>query len=280
METILNYEIFTYRDFTMTTFTVVQIISILVFMRVFIYLVGRTFRKYFKARGLDEGRAFVIARFFNYGVYIIAFMLIVHTLGISMSGLLLGSAGLLVGIGFGLQKAFSDFISGIILMVEGDIAVGDKVIVDGQIGMIRSIGVRSSKVMTRDEAEHIIPNSTLVGDNIVNLSMNSPRCRFSVDIGVSYGSDPEEVRSVLLPCADHVNNILPSPPPAVLFSGYGDSSLDFKFLFYTTDYLEIEKIKSDVRYEIFRALKKHSIEIPFPQRDVWIRSADKSSASN
>ncbi len=272
MEGILNYQIFSYKEFSITTFTFVQIAAILLVMRLITFLARRALRRYFLTRGLDEGRAFVISRFFNYAIYIITFLLIINVVGISMSGLMLGSAGLLVGIGFGLQRAFSDFVSGLILMVEGDISVGDKVVVDNEVGIIRSIGVRSSKVTTRDEAEHIIPNSNIVENNIVNLSMNAPRCRFFVNVGVSYGSDPENIRRILLQSREGIPGILDEPPPSVQFTDFGDSSLDFKLFFYTQDYLNVPRIKSDLRFRIFQLFKENKVEIPFPQRDLWVKS--------
>ena len=271
MSEIFSYS-FSIGSVTISTFTIIQLLAIVIGVRLFIYFSRRALSKYFKRRGLDEGRVFAISKFVKYFTYAIGFVMITHTLNLSMNGLMLSSAGLFVGIGFGLQQTFSDFLSGIILLVEGDVQVGDQIIINEEIGTIRSIGARTCKIETPDQKEHIIPNSQIVGNHVVNLSMDTPQSRFFVDIGVSYNSDPDQVTKILLSCATKHNLILGLPIPTVQFSNFGDSSLDFKLQFYTSRYMEVERTKSDLRYRIFKELKDNNIQIPFPQRDLWIKN--------
>ena len=183
-----------------------------------------------------------------------------------------GSAALLVGFGLGLQQTFNDLVSGIILLSESSVSVGDVVTVDGIVGKVNRIGLRTSEVESMDEITIVIPNSKLVVDNVINWSYNGKHSRFQISVGVAYDADPEEVKKILLRIADSQIELSTQPKPSVQFVEFGDSSLNFKLHFYTKDFWNIERIKSDLRFKVFAAMKKAGIEIPFPQTDVWVRS--------
>ena len=271
INSFLNQDLLTIGSYSITLYAVLQVLLLLGVMRISLTLITRSLKRYFKRRQIDQGRAFAFSRMIKYTIYFITGIMILTILNINYDAILYGSAGLLVGIGFGLQQIFSDFLSGIILLIEGDIEVGDQVMIENEIGTIRSIGARSSKVETRDHNEHIIPNSTIIGNRIVNLSLDVEHTRFSIDVGVSYDSSPTIIKQLLLNCANENVEVLNTPPPTVQFREFGDSSINFKLLFCIKDFMEVERIKSDLRFSIFESFRKNKIEIPYPQRDVWIK---------
>ncbi len=198
--------------------------------------------------------------------------MILKTFGAQLSVLLLGSAGLLVGIGFGIQKTFHDFLSGIILLIEGDVEVGDIVVIDGMVGVIQRIGLRTSKVKTRDMVSIIVPNSNLVTNLVTNWSHTQSPARFEVDFSVSYNSDIDLVENVVLTTISNVKDVLERPASSLFLIDYGDSALLFKLYFFSDEFFYIEKVKSDIRKALFKAFNQNNIEIPYPQRDVWIKN--------
>ena len=180
---------------------------------------------------------------------------------------------LLVGLGLGLQQIFQDIMSGIAILFEGSLKVGDIVeIQDNIIGRVIEIGLRTSKIETRDNIIMVVPNSKFVTDIVINWSHMEKKTRFHIDVGVAYGSDVEKVSQVLLQCAEDINKISKTPPPFVRFSDFGNSSLDFQLYFWTTETFQVEYIKSEIRYKIDSAFRANGVHIPFPQRDVHIKS--------
>ncbi len=272
----LGYELFTIsEDQALHLGQVLTAILILIAARLLIVIISRTIlKRFFKKRKVDIGRQYAIITFLKYIIYTVAILWAMQSLGIKFSVLLGGAAALLVGIGLGLQQTFNDLVSGIILLSEGTVEVGDIVSVDGIIGTVKSIGFRTSKVETRDEISIIIPNSKLVVDNVVNWSHNEVPTRFQVNVGVAYSSDVEMVTSLLLQAANGHKDVLKKPEPKVMFKDFGSSSLDFQLHFFSNEYLRVDFIKSEIRYKIMEFFRMHKVEIPFPQRDLWIRSAD------
>ena len=276
---ILGIQLFTiWGDHTLHLGQVLWALIILVVARLLIVLISRTIlKRFFKKRKVDIGRQYAIITFLKYIIYTIAILWAMQALGIKFSVLLGGAAALLVGIGLGLQQTFNDLVSGIILLSEGTVEVGDIVSVDGIIGTVKSIGFRTSKVETRDEISIIIPNSKLVVDNVVNWSHNEAPTRFQVSIGVAYSSDVELVTNLLLQAAKDHKDVLEKPEPKVMFKDFGASSLNFQLHIFSNEYLRIDFVKSEIRYKIMELFRKHNIEIPFPQQDVWVRNASEFS---
>lgn len=196
----------------------------------------------------------------------------IESLGFQINVLLAGSAALLVGIGFGLQPIFADLVSGLFLLFEGTVKIGDVIEADGVVGKIHQINLRSTEVRTRDNMIIIVPNSKFVVEKVVNWSHNAESVRFYVDIGVAYGSDVEMVMRVLKEEMDRNSGIERTPGSFVRFTSFGDSSLDFQLIFWTNDPFNVENLKSDLRRAIHARLKAEKIEIPFPQRDIHIRT--------
>lgn len=225
----------------------------------------------YRNRNIDEGSQYALNQLLKYVIYVAAFIIALEALGINMTLVLGGAAALLVGIGLGLQQTFNDFISGIVLLFERTISVGDVVSINGSFGTVHRIGMRSSIVQTRDNMTVVVPNSKLVNDVINNWSHDNPVVRFEVNTSVAYGSDTELVKKLLLDAVQVVPRVLTRPVPFIRFTDFGDSALHFQILFFTRDHLYNEDIKSDIRFEIDRLFRENDIKIPFPQRDIWLR---------
>jgi small-conductance mechanosensitive channel len=196
----------------------------------------------------------------------------VENMGIDLTVLWGGLAALLVGIGLGMQDVFKDFISGIILLSERSVEVNDIVNVNGKIGRIKKIGLRTSLMRGRDDTMLILPNSSLVSNNVMNWTHQNNKVRFSVSVGVAYGTNTDLVKSLLLAVAVDNNKVLTYPAPFIRFTDFGNSSLNFELFFWSEELMRIENIISDLRFAINDAFLKHQITIPFPQQDVWLRS--------
>ena len=269
----LNFELLHLKAFTLTVADICSALLVIVLARILLYLLKKyVLQLFFKRRNVAIGQQFAINQLIKYALYPIVIILVMQSLGIQPSVLLAGGAALLVGIGLGLQQTFKDLFSGIILLVEGTVRVDDMVVINDTIVMVKEIGLRTSKVETRDEIVKIVPNSKLVEDTVINWSHNNRATRFHIDVGVAYGSDLGLVKSLLLKAADEHGQILKTPPSIVQFREFGASSLDFKLFFYSYEFLRIEVVKSDLRFRVDELFRQHAITIPFPQQEVWFRN--------
>ena len=227
--------------------------------------------------GIDFGKGQTVFQIIKYFAWVITIVFIVSSLGISVTVLMAGSAALFVGLGFGVQSLFNDFVSGLIILFEGTIRINDVVELEsGIIGKVHEIGLRTSKVLTRDNIITIIPNNNFVGKNVINWTYNEHKTRFKVEVGVAYGSDVRLVEKILIACALEHEKIYKEPKPMVQFNNFGESSLDFSLFFWIDDSFWVEMIRSDLRFAINDKFKSHQIQIPFPQRDLHIRSGHNS----
>ncbi|GAB4259523.1 MAG: mechanosensitive ion channel [Saprospiraceae bacterium] len=272
MEEFLNYT-FSFGKYQIAVIDLLLILAILVFARIVIWIVNRIIlTSYFKRKNLDVGRQFAVRQIVMYLIWAFTVFAILEMLGVA-TAVMAGLAAFLVGIGLGLQDVFKDLASGIIILIEGTANVGDMIEIDGQPAVVREIGLRTSVVETRDQVSILIPNSRLVVDSVINWSHNRDIRRFNVSVGVAYGSDVEKVTELLLQAAAEHPNVLENPAPVVFFEDFGNSSLDFNIYFYSRELFGIPRVRSEIRYSINRLFKEHNIEIPFPQRDLWIRNA-------
>ncbi|NJC28247.1 mechanosensitive ion channel family protein [Neolewinella antarctica] len=235
-------------------------------------LTGFILRNYYTRSKIDSGSQFAINRLLTYFIYFIGVLLIIQAMGFNLLVIWTGAAALLVGIGIGLQQTFNDLICGVIILFERSVKVGDVVELSGhQVGTVRKVGARTSVLETRDDIIIFVPNSKLIGENVTNWSQVSRIARFHVKVGVAYGSDTTLVKEILLQVADDHPRILKTPKPIVLFLDFGDSSLDFDLLFYSRDFIRIEGVKSEIRFAIDDAFRAKGVEVPFPQRDLWVK---------
>ncbi|MAS39239.1 MAG: mechanosensitive ion channel protein MscS [Flammeovirgaceae bacterium] len=204
---------------------------------------------------------------------LIGTIIIIQAVGIDLSALSLLAGALGVGIGFGFQKVTDNLISGLTILVEEPIKVGDRVEVGEVSGDIVNISLRATTIVTNDNISIIVPNSEFISSQVINWSHNNRIVRFRLPVGVSYEEDPEIIKKLLLEVADENPNVQKEPKPKVFFEKFGDSSLDFKLGIWTSSHTDKpEFIRSEINYAIFQKFRDNNIKIPFPQRDVHIKS--------
>ncbi|MEM6265036.1 MAG: mechanosensitive ion channel domain-containing protein [Bacteroidota bacterium] len=276
----LNRSLFRVNKFDLTLSSLLQIAVILMVARLSIELVQRfVLAGKVSTDRLDEGRRYAVFQIFKYLTYVLAILLSLSSVGLDINVLIASSAALLVGLGFGMQGIFNDVISGIVILFEGTIEVNDIVDVGGLVGRVKEIRLRTTEIETKDSVGIIVPNSKFTGDNVINWSHTATETRIRVSVGVSYDSDVQTVKRVMIECAQNHGDILKYPKPTVFFQEFADSSLNFDLVFWIIKNFETERIQSDIRYAIFAAFKKQNIQIPFPQRDLhFISDTRKPSA--
>lgn len=276
LKEIFNYTLLTAKEFDVTVFEVFTIILILVGTSILVRVLKRIFNAREQSKRFDSGRSHAILQILRYVIWIMAILFSMETIGIKITLLLAGSAALLVGLGLGLQQIFQDIMSGVTILFEGVLKVGDIVeIEDNVIGKVKETGLRTSKIETRDNIILIVPNSKFVNDIVINWSHLEKKTRFRIEVGVAYGSDVQKVTELLLKCAKENEKVSKTPQPFVRFNDFGESSLDFQLFFWTTDTFYVENTKSLIRYAIDAAFRENGVQIPFPQRDVHIKSRAK-----
>lgn len=214
---------------------------------------------------IDEGIKHSLSSGFSFLGYVIAALLAIAIMGGSLTNFALVAGALSVGIGLGLQNIVNNFVSGIILLFERPIKVGDWVVIAGEEGRVKQINIRSTEIETFKRSSVIIPNASLLSGTVTNLTHSNNWARYTISVGVAYGSDTEKVRTILLECAQSNKRVLKKPEPYVLFQNFGNSSLDFELRFYVSDIWAGWTVPSDLRYEINRRFLEEGIEIPFPQ---------------
>jgi small-conductance mechanosensitive channel len=270
----LKYELLHFGSFRLIMGNLLMAVLILLSIWLFLFLVRRTIeRPRIDPHSLDRKRRHSIFLITKYFVWVIGIVIVLEVLGVKVTILLAGSAALLVGIGLGLQAIFSDFVSGLFLLFEGTIKVGDILEADGVVGRVTEINLRNSKVMTRDGVTIIVPNSKFVVEKVINWTHNADSVRFNVELGVAYGSDVEEVIVCLTETLQEHPKVEKEPVPFVRFISFGESSLDFHLIFWTKEIFLVENVKSDVRRMVYKKLKEKNIVIPFPQRDLHIKTS-------
>jgi small-conductance mechanosensitive channel len=231
--------------------------------------------KILEKKGTDKGVSHAVGTIFRYVFVVIGLIIVFQATGIDLSAItvLIGALG--VGIGFGLQNITNNFISGIIILFERPIKVGDRVELpelENLTGDVINISARSTTIITNDNIAILVPNSKFISDTVINWSYNDANVRFNIPVGVAYKEDPEVIRKILVDVAKSHPGVLKDPAPDVLFDEYADSSLNFLLRIYTSEYSRKPRVlKSELYYKIFEKFKEKGIEIPFPQRDVYVK---------
>ena len=208
--------------------------------------------------------------FARYFIYLVVVFITMQNMGVQMSAILAASAALLVGIGLALQTFFQDIISGIFILLDQSVHVGDIIEIDGKVGRVVEIKLRTTRAVTIDNKVLVIPNHKYLTSILYNWTENGSKTRESISVGVAYGSDVELVKELLIQAATSHPKVMKHPPPLVLFMDFGDSSLNFKLIFTLNNSFEAVMPQSDIRFEINRLFKENNITIPFPQRDVHL----------
>ncbi|MBN1338892.1 MAG: mechanosensitive ion channel [Bacteroidales bacterium] len=270
---IINYKIVESENLTINIYNLLLASIIILAGVIIIRVIGGVFKRMIRKGRLDKGAGWSLFLVIKYIFWVILVLIVLETFGVKISIFLASIAALLIGVGLGIQQVFNDIASGIIILIERHLKVGDVIqIEDGTVGRVLSIGVRSSKIKTRDDIIMIIPNSKFVNDKVINWSLIEEKTRFHVDVGVAYGSDVEAVENILLACAGKNPEICSDPAPFVRFLSFAESSLDFQLFFWVENAFLVENIKSSLRFSINRDFKINGIHIPFPQRDLHFKS--------
>jgi small-conductance mechanosensitive channel len=224
---------------------------------------------------LAIGARYTVGRVLSYLIWAAGGMLALNAVGINATSLAAFGAALGVGLGFGLQDIVKNFVAGLIVLLERPVAVGDRIEIDNKTGDVIEIRTRSTVIRTNDEVYLIVPNSKFITDTVTNWSYRSSRIRFHVPIGVAANSNPRLVEEALLASARRVEGILPEPTPSVYFKGFGAYTLDFELLCWTKQMLSRRPaFVSEVNHAMWEELTRRGIEIPNPQRDLHIRTAE------
>ena len=277
---IWAFQILSFETMDIRVYHIVGVILIFFLTRLVIRFTRRILNREIQRRNLDAGRTLAIYQIAKYLIIVVSIAVGLEMLGFQVTILLAGSAALLVGVGLGLQQTFNDFISGIILLFEGTVLVGDIVEVGGIVGRVDRIDMRTSEICARDNTIIIVPNSKLVNDNVINWSHNRKETRFSLRVGVAYGSDVQLVKRLLESAAQEHENVTDENPARARFIDFGDSALVFDVLFWTNNMFRIEQIKSDIRFAIDQKFRENGIVIPFPQRDLHLKGGGSIPAGD
>ena len=262
-----------------TSITLWSLISFLILTWLLFYLTNKLKNwivyKILSNSKIELGVRLAVGTIIRYLVLVLGLIIVLQTVGIDLSTLTILAGALGVGIGFGLQNVTNNFVSGIIILFERPIKVGDRIQVGDVNGDVVNISMRSTTVVTNDNISVIVPNSEFISSTVVNWSHTDRNVRFNILVGVSYNADPEKVKQILLDVADKEEGVLKSPKPDVLFDEFADSSLNFKLRIWTSTYITTPGVlKSRLYFEIFKKLKENNIEIPFPQRDLHIKNTE------
>lgn len=269
---ILNYTIIDTDKLTISVYNVLLACFILFATVIILKIIRRIFRGFIESGRLDKSTSWSIFQIVKYFIWVIVLVIVIESVGVDISILLASVAALLVGVGLGIQQLFNDLASGLILLIERNLKIDDVIqLEDGIVGRVINIGLRTSEIKSRDDIIMIIPNSKFVNERIINWSHVDQKTRFEINVGVAYSSDVRLVEKILISCAESSDRISIDIKPFVRFENFGDSSLDFKLFFWADHLFEIEKIKSDIRFNINESFKENEIQIPFPQRDVNMR---------
>lgn len=262
---ILDFKLFTVGK---ADISVSSLIFLVIFILALNFIVKIIRKLVYRSQKLDESKKFTIFSLIKYVLYVVGFILGMNMIGINVSVLMGASAALLVGIGLGLQNIFSDFVSGIVLLLDSSIKVGDIIEVDNLVCQVKEINLRTTTVLTRDDKYVILPNTFLTKNNLFNWTHSNLNSRFDIQVGVAYSSDVQTVMDILKSVTAANPKVAKTPEPFVRFNDYADSALIFNVYFWSSDPFRVENLKSELRVKYFEAFREHDIEIPFPQRVV------------
>lgn len=276
---LINTELFKIGSISITISMVAVVFLIILITQFFLFLFRKILNPFFRKKNINTARQKALFQLVKYLVWVLAFAFTLEFLGFKITILIAGSAALLVGLGLGLQQIFQDLVSGIFILMEGTIREDDVIEIDGLVGKILMINLRTSKVLSRDGIVIIVPNHKFINENIINWSHSSEATRFKVSVSVAYGTDVENVRIILVECLKNHPDVLlgknnDTKSPFARLIDFGDNGIHFELYFWSNNIFRIENTKSDIRFEINKRFIENGIVIPFPQRDVHMIKID------
>ena len=268
LKDFLNYSLPITEDIHIEVKTILFVIIVFIITGLFLKLIKKIVNR--KLDEEDKGKFKAVFSFVKYFVYTIVLVIALESSGIKVGVILAGSAALLVGIGLGLQTLFQDIMSGIFILVDKSLHVNDIIEIEGKVGKVDEIRLRTTRAITIDDKVLIIPNHKFLTNSLFNWTQNGTQTTENIAIGIAYGSDVELVKNILIDVAKAHPKVIKTITPRVLFTDFGDSALRFKLLFVINHSYEHLTIKSDLRFAIDKKFRENNISIPFPQRDVHL----------
>ena len=269
---ILNYSIIKIGSFDFRVSSILGIFLLIIFATIALYLVKRTI---YRTKKIEEGKKYSIYNLFKYIIITFAAANGLQVVGLDISVILAGSAALLVGLGIGLQTLFKDFVSGIILLIDASIKVGDVIVVNDLVCQIKEIKLRTTTAITRDDKYIILPNSMLTSSQIQNWTHLSDTSRFEVQANIDYQTEIRQVEKILLDIVSKNSSVVKNPKPFVRFNDFGESTISFSVFFWTQDLFKVENICSEIRFKIFEKFNKHKIKTSFTPEEIVINGHQK-----
>lgn len=250
----------------------VKSIAVLIVVLILVSILLKYFERFVKKRlqKEDENKFDTIFSFASWLFYVVILLVTLNSSGVNVTAIFAASAALLIGVGLALQTFFQDIISGVFIIVDQSVHVGDIIELDDKVGRVEEIKLRTTRAVTIDNKVLVIPNHKYLSNSLYNWTQNGTTTRESVKVGVAYGSDVQLVKKLLLQAAKSHPKVFSHPEPVVFFENFGDSSLDFKLVFTLNDSFQAQIPKSDLRFKIDELFREHNISIPFPQRDIHI----------
>ena len=285
-ESILEFlnKSFVFGNLSLTPFSILKGIVLFIALLLITALFKRLLRsKILPKAGLDRGVSIAVSTLSGYIFFVIGLLVVLPVMipGFDLSTLSMIIGALSFGIGFGLRNVADNFVSGLILLIERPIKVGDRIEVEGVYGTVRKIRARSTTVSTNDQVDIIVPNSQFISSQVTNISHSGHKVRCRIPVGVHYQSDVHIVTKALLEAADLSPNVLKDPEPSVRFLEFGDSSLNFEIWIWTkTLYSRPQTMRSEVNFNIWEMFKKYGVEIPYPQQDVYVKELPSQSSGS
>lgn len=247
---------------------------VLFFTYLFVIILKKFFVRASHRNGTNDNRFITIYQLCKYFIFLISLLICLNIVGISPSLLIASSAALLVGFGLGIQDVFRDLVAGILILIERTIKINDVIEIDSLVSKVKHIGLRTTTVITNDDIEIIMPNRMFVNNNVINWSHTKDVTRFFIKVGVSFDSDPELVKKVLVEASLLHREVLNEGlhKPYVRLSNFGDYRLDFELVFWCKRAFQISNLKSQIRFSILDKFRAHKIHIPHPQNDIYIKT--------
>jgi small-conductance mechanosensitive channel len=265
---ILDYT-FTFSKEISISFKALLFVAFALFITAFVLKIVRNFITR-KMPAIDKIKFVSVFSYTRWVVFLVIFLITLDASGVNVTAVFTASAVLLIGVGLALQTLFQDILSGIFILVDQSVHVGDIIELEGKVGRVLDIRLRTTRAVTIDNKVLIIPNHLYLTNILFNWTENGTETRESVAVGVSYGSDVTLVKQLLLDAAKSHKTILSFPEPKVLFTDFADSSLNFRLIFTLNDSFQARFVQSDVRFEIDKKFRENGVTIPFPQRDVHV----------
>jgi len=274
LERILTYTLFTVGGQRITPYHLIVFTLTLMLTAIVARKARRLLELYFLRKlPVEAGAQYAVARLTQYALWVIGFVVALNILNINLTALAVVAGALGIGIGFGLQNVVANFVCGLVLLVEQPIRVHDRITMEGVEGNVRAVNFRSTTIVTNDNISVIVPNAEFINSKVINWSIGDPKVRIHVPVGVAYGSDLETVTQALLKVAADAEGVLKQPAPEVRFIEFGNSSLNMELLVWTVEPAKHFLLRSRLNYAIDAAFRREGVEVPFPQRDVHVKSA-------